>query len=186
MELQIQDLVSSIRKEGVDTAKAQADAILAEAKKAAAEIISKAQAEAKTITDNAGRDVAALKENARLNAEQARRDAALSFKGEIQKEYAKLLAADVKKTVKGEALAKLIAAALKGENPADYVAEVNEVTTGLKGELAAELKAGLEIRPSRQVNAGFKLVMKNGSGYFDCTEEELTAVLMPFFSDLTV
>ena len=33
MELQIQDLVSSIRKEGIDAANAQADFIIEEAKK---------------------------------------------------------------------------------------------------------------------------------------------------------
>ena len=35
MELQIQDLVTSIRKEGIDSANAQAESIIAEAKKKA-------------------------------------------------------------------------------------------------------------------------------------------------------
>ena len=35
MELQIQDLVSSIRKEGIEVANAEAESILAEAKKKA-------------------------------------------------------------------------------------------------------------------------------------------------------
>ena len=35
MELQIQDLVTSIRKEGIDAARAEADTIIAEAKKKA-------------------------------------------------------------------------------------------------------------------------------------------------------
>ena len=45
MELQIQDLVSSIRKEGVDAANAEAEAIISEAKKKAEAIIADAKAE---------------------------------------------------------------------------------------------------------------------------------------------
>ena len=186
MELQIQDLVSSIKKEGVDAAKAQADAILAEAKQKADAIIAAAQEEAKKTTENAERDVAALKDSARVSAEQAKRDAVLSFREAVQGEFKKILAADVKKTVSGDTLAKLINAAIGEDDPAKYAAEVNEVTEGLKGELAQKVQAGLEIRPNASVRSGFKLAMKDGSGYFDCTEEELTSMLMPFFSELNI
>ncbi len=47
MELQIQDLVSSIRKDGIDAANAEAEAIIAEAKKKADAIIADAKSEAK-------------------------------------------------------------------------------------------------------------------------------------------
>ena len=39
MELQIQDLVSSIRKDGIDAANAEAEAIITEAKKKAEAIV---------------------------------------------------------------------------------------------------------------------------------------------------
>lgn len=186
MELQIQDLVSSIKKEGVEAAKAQADAILAEAKRKADEIIAAAQEEAKQTSEKAQRDVAAFKDSAHVSAEQAQRDAVLSFKEAVKGEFSKILAADVNKTVSGDTLAKLIIAAIGEEDPSKYAAEVSEVTEGLKGELAGKVKAGLEIRPSASVRAGFRLAMKDGSGYFDCTEEEITSMLMPFFSELNI
>ena len=83
-----------------------------------------------------------------------------------------------------KALGKLIAAALEGENPADYAAEVQAVGDGLKQQLAQQLKAGLEIRPSKSVRAGFRLAAKDGSGFFDCTDEEISKILMPFFRDI--
>ena len=46
MELQIQDLVSSIRKEGVDAANAEAEKILAEARQKADAIVSEAREQA--------------------------------------------------------------------------------------------------------------------------------------------
>ena len=51
-------------------------------------------------------------------------------------------------------------------------------------ELARELQNGLEIRPSKKVGAGFRLAAKDGSGYFDCSDEEIAQMLMPFFRDM--
>ena len=64
MELQIQDLVTSIRKEGVEAASAEAEAIIAEAKKKADTLVSNAQAEAQQYKDAAEKEINILKENA--------------------------------------------------------------------------------------------------------------------------
>ena len=51
MELQIQDLLSSIRTEGIEKASQEADAILADAKKQAEDILRKAGAEADALRE---------------------------------------------------------------------------------------------------------------------------------------
>ena len=165
MELQIQDLVSSIRKEGIEAANAEAESIIAEAKKKAESIVAGAKSEA-------------------VSAEQAKRDAVLAFKSEIQGEFEKILAADIGKELSGAALGKLIRAAVAGENVADYAAEVSEVGDVLKKELAEEIKKGLEIRPTKDVQQGFRLAAKDGSGYFDCSDDGIMEMLMPYFRDL--
>jgi len=184
MELQIQDLVSSIRKEGIDAANAEAEAIIAEARKKAEAIVADAKAEAKNTKDASEKEIGILRESAKVSAEQAKRDAMLAFRTEVKAEFEKLLAADVKKNLTGEALGKLIRAAAVGEDLSQYAAEVAEVSEGLKAELAGELKNGLEIRPVKSVKAGFRLAAKDGSGYFDCSDEEITQMLMPYFRDL--
>ncbi len=186
MELQIQDLVSSIRKEGIDAARTEAESILAQAKEQAAAILAEAKAAAQQETARSASEIETLKESARVSAQQAERDAALSFKDSVKAEFEKILAADVAKTVQGPALAKLIGAVLADENPADYTAEVAEITEGLKSELAAKVKEGLELRVSKNVRAGFRLAAKDGSGYFDCTDEEIMKMLMPFFSEINI
>lgn len=186
VELQIQDLISSIKKDGIDAAQAEADAIIAKAKSNAADIIARANEEAAKIIAGAKSETDILKESARVDAEHSRRDAVLSFKKAIQAEFEKILAAETAKTVQGETLAKLIAAALNGENPADYTAEVHEINEALKSGLAEKLRAGLEIRVSPDVRRGFRLAAKDGSGYFDCSDEEITDMLVKFSSALTV
>ena len=181
MELQIQDLVSSIKQDGIDSANREAAAIVAQAKAQADSIISQAKADADKLRQDANAEIEVFKNSARLSAEQAKRDAVLAFHQEIQKEFEKILAADVCKALDQQTLATLIRAALQGEDVSAYT--VSQVTDAIRQELAQELKNGLEIRPSKKVGAGFRLAAKDGSGYFDCSDEEIAEMLMPFFRD---
>ena len=181
MELQIQDLITSIRKEGIDAANAEAEAIVAEAKKKAEGILAAARTEAQQYKDSASKEIEILRESASVSAEQAKRDAVLAFKTEVQNEFERILAADVGKELAGDGLGKLIRAALAGEKVADYAVEISEVTDTLKAELAEEIKNGLEIRPNKDVQQGFRLASKDGSGYFDCSDEGIMEMLLPYF-----
>lgn len=184
--MQISELVSAIKKEGVDAAKLEADKIIAEARKKAEVIIEDANAEAEDMIKKAEAKVEVLKESAKTTAEHAKRDAMLFFKEYVKSEFEKILSADIQKTVDSKVLAKLILAAFADENPSNYTVEVAEVTECLKGELANSIKNGLEIKISPNVRTGFKLTAKDGSGYFDCSDEELEKILSPFFPELII
>ena len=157
MELQIQDLVSSIKKDGIDSANQQAAAILADARKQADAIIADAKSQADKLRDDARAEIEVFKNSAQLSAQQAKRDAVLAFRQEVQQEFEKILAADVGKALDQQTLAKLIQAALQGEDVSGYAVEVGQVTDGIRQQLAQELKNGLELRPSKKVGAGFRL-----------------------------
>ena len=186
MEMQIQDLVTAIKKEGVEAARSEADKILEQAKKEAAALLAKAQSEADTLVKKAEEKAEIIKGNAVTAAEHAKRDALLFFKESVQEEFRKLLQADVEKAVDTALLAQLITAALRDEQPCEYAAEVREITEGLKSELSQALQEGLEIRANPHVRIGFKLLAKDGSGYFDCSDEELEQLLSPFFPEFSV
>lgn len=184
MELQIQDLVSSIKKEGIDAANAEAARILSEARAKADAIVASAKAEAQAEKESAEKESARFRENARLGAEQAKRDAMLSFKEEVRDAFRKILAARVRESLSDETLVKLILAALQGENAGDYALETARVSDALRSSLAEKIEEGLEIRPTKTVSAGFRLAAKDGSGYFDCSDEEIMRMLMPYFRNL--
>lgn len=181
MELQIQDLVASLRKDGIEAANREAEAIISEAKKKAEEIITAARAEADSEKEKAEKDIAILKENAKIGAEQAQRDAVLSFKAAVQREFEKILSAKVKENLSGKAMASLIKAAVSDEDMGKFTVEVSEASEEIMSELAAEIKSGLCIRPTKGVKAGFRLASRDGSGYFDCSDEEVMQMLAPYF-----
>lgn len=116
MELQIQDLVSSIKKDGIDSANQQAAAILADARKQADAIVAEAKSQADKLRDDAKAEIDVFKTSAQLSAQQAKRDAVLAFRQEIQKEFEKILAADVGQALDQQTLARLIQAAVQGED----------------------------------------------------------------------
>lgn len=186
MELQINDLVSSIKKDGIEAANKQAEEIINAAKEKANEIIENANKEAEKIKSKCESEIKVLNDSVVVSAEHAKRDAVISFQKEIKAQFERILNNDCKKTVDTNVLAMLIKAAISDENPENYVAEVAEVTDGLKGELASEIKNGLEIKPSSHIRVGFKLASKDGSGYFDCSDEEIATMLSPFFPELNI
>ena len=184
MELQINDLVSAIKKDGIETAQKEAESIISDAKNQAETIIANAKAEAQKIKDASEKEIKIFEDSARVSADQAKRDAVLAVKSELQVEFEKILKNDINKAADDKLLAKLILAAVNEEDLSKYSVEVKEVSEGIKSELAAAIKNGLEIRASKNVQGGFKLAAKDGSGYFDCSDEELTNMLAPFFRDV--
>ena len=79
-------------------------------------------------------------------------------------------------------LSKVIVAAINGEDPSKYVLEVKDVNDSLKSGLAKELEKGLEIKPVK--NASVKLCLKDGSGFYDFSDEEIANLLKPFLGGL--
>jgi len=60
------------------------------------------------------------------------------------------------------------------------------VTDTLKAELAKELGKGLVLKPASDLEAGFRVVSSDGSGYFDCSDEELSAMISHFLGDMNI
>lgn len=186
MELQIQDLVESIKKEGIDVAEKQAKEIIAQAEKKAASIVSKANADAAKIKADALKEIEIFRENAKVTAQQAKRDAVLAFEEEVKAHFDRILACEVKKSMTSKTLGTLISAVLKDADVSEYKVEVAELTDSLIEKLAKEIKAGLEIRPVKDISAGFRIASKDGSGYFDCTDEEVAKMLSHFMGNLNI
>lgn len=185
MELKIEDLVSSIKKEGIDAANEKAEQILNDAKKKADEIIKSAEDEAEKIKAQAKSEIEVLKESAKVATLQAGRDAVLLFEEAVKKKFEKILSSEISKTVNEDALVTLIKAALTNEDASKYTVEVKEIGDILKSELAKEIKDGMEIKISPSVKTGFRLSAKDGSGYFDCSNEEIADMLAPFLPEIT-
>lgn len=189
MEQQIQDLVASIKKDGIEQAKKESELIINQAKAQAEEILQDAKKKAAKLITDSENEVALRDQSARATLKQAARDVSLSLKKEIESQLMKILQVENEKGLKGENLVKLIADVVKssGVEAAKTNIEVNpadteSVSKGLVAVLKKEMESGLEIKAVKSVDYGFRVSQKDGSGYFDLSSEEIARLLTPFIS----
>ena len=187
MEQQIQDLVASIRKEGIETAKAEAGKLIADAKAQAAAIIRDAEAEKEKILSDARKAIELEKSSAEASITQAARNASLSLRKSIEEEFSRILRDGAGKAMHGEVLAALIKSAVSsdaaGKNVEISKEDMDSLRSSLSSVFASEIAKGMEFRTSASISSGFRIAEKDGSGYVDYSDEECTRLLFPYLSD---
>lgn len=180
MEIQIDDLVQSIKRDGIEQARKEADAILVTAKAQANDIIAASKAEAERNLENARREI----ESSKALILQAQRDAVLSVRKELGAMLERIMADKVANELSEASLAKLVIAAIGDDDPAKYAVEIEEAKASVKSSLAKQIEKGLEIHPAKGV--GLKLCCKDGSGFYDFSDEEIASLLKPFLGEMKI
>ena len=97
----------------------------------------------------------------------------------------RIMADKVAKQLSEQSLAKIVLAAVGDEDPAKYVVEIDEAKASLKSSLAKQLEKGLEIRPVKGAGE-FRICLKDGSGFFDFSDEQIAALLKPFLGEMKI
>lgn len=187
MEQQIQDLVASIKKEGIEEAKKQSAEILASAKAEAEEIIKKAKAEGDKIIQDAKNSAKLEAESAKAQIVQAGRDVTLSLKQSVEALFNKILVENCKKAMDASLLAQLITQAVN----ADLNGVTAEIPEGLKDDVVKALSSEVAklvkqkdfLKESKGVLSGIKLSSNDGSGYIDMSASECALLVKPYLSE---
>ena len=189
MEQQIQDLVESIKRDGINEAEKKSSEIIAAAQEKAKEIVTQSEKEASAIIEKARKEVSVMENSGKEAVKQASRDVILSLKKSIYDQMDRLLTQKVKQSITGEQLVSLVVQVVKEGlvDPATTTIEVNSkqialLEEALRAELEKELKSGLKIKAVPSVDVGFHLSDKTGSSYYDFSDEEISALLKPFLN----
>ena len=186
MEQQIQDLVASIRKEGIDTAKAESARIISEAEAKAAAIIEDAGREKERMIEDARRSIETERASAEASIRQAARDVSLSLRKSIEDAYSAILRADTEGAMHGDGLVAILSQVLSAELSDKAIelspSDLSALEARLTSQFASQIRAGLEFRPSQGVTSGFRIAEKDGSGYLDVTGESAADLLLPYLS----
>ena len=113
----------------------------------------------------------------------------LSLEKALHAQLDSLLEGKITKAITGEQLVSLIVQIVRSGivDPSQSIVDLNQedftaLVGTLKSELAAELKAGLEIRPIEAVSVGFRLSDKDGKSFFDFSAEEIARLMARFLS----
>jgi V/A-type H+-transporting ATPase subunit E len=200
MDIQVQELITKIKKDGIESASEEAAKIKHEAQTEARGIIEAAQKEAAEIIAK-GKQDAERSEKAGIAAlEQASRNLMLAFKGEIQALLDSIVISQMGKSLNDDVLKTIIPelirswSAKRGSGGADSLAvllpapSLDKLRTFFKTRLTAELKKGLELKADPHLVAGFRIANKDGSAFYDFSAEsvaeQISAYLNPKLAEI--
>ena len=196
MDVQLEELVDKIKKDGVETAEVQAAEIIRKAEEKAAGIVKTAHEEADDIIKKAKAEADRSEKAAVSTIKQAGRNLLITFREGIAAELDALIKTETAKTYDAEVLKALIPAVVQewSKSNSDDVAvllssaDAGKLESSFKSLLKTEIAKGLEIRTDSSLSGGFRIGTKDGSAYYDFSADAVAdlfaAYLNPRVTDI--
>lgn len=190
MDIRLQELLDKIRKDGIEAAETDAAKLLGEAEEKRRNLLADAEREAKAMIEKAKADARRFEEAGKSALEQASRNLVISFRAEIAAVLEAIVHAETEKAFSGQALEAaipVVLAAWKDKGTDDLAvllppAELAKLEGSLKKKLEAELKKGLELKPFPGIKAGFRIMEKDGSAYYDFSADAFAEMLSQYLN----
>ena len=185
MAEELQSLLDRIYADGVQKANAEADRIIAEARRQADEIVSEAGANAEKMIADAGREADSLRLRAEAAVKQASRDIILALKAELEKRFNAVLAEKVSTAMTPEFISELIRG-MAQKFASDPDAELSVLCAAkdeaqLAGLLADALRESFAKAPKvfadTGIDGGMEVSFRDGGVYYDFTVPALTELI---------
>lgn len=191
MDVQLQELIDKIKKDGVASAETESAKIISDAEKNAEKIIADAQEKAAEIVKNAKAETERMEKASEEAIVQAGRNMLLSFKDSIINELDELIKTETENVQTKDLLVKLIPETVKAWSKNADASELSvllaekdlkTLESALVSELKAEISKGLEIKPDKTLSAGFRIGVKNGAAYYDYSAESLSEMFAAYLN----
>ena len=191
MEIQLQELIEQIKKDGVDAAEAKAASILAAAKAEAEKIISDAKAQADRMIADAKNENAKTVKSGEDAIRQAGRNLLISFRESVARELKALVSDNVNAVYSSDAFAKLIVNAVEGwmsKPESDDIsvilnsADLAKLEEAVLAQLKAKMLGGVTLKANDNFDGGFRVAVENGTVYYDYSAEAVTDMLSNYLS----
>jgi V/A-type H+-transporting ATPase subunit E len=190
MEIQVQELIDKIKRDGIESASEEAARLKREAETEARQIVESAKKEAEDIIARGKQDAERSEKAGVAALEQASRNLVLAFKGEIQALLDKLIAAQISASYGEDVFKAALPDLLKGwaAKGADDLAvilpeaQLEKLRGFFTGQLTTELKKGVELKSDRRLSGGFRIANRDGSAYYDFSAESVAELLSAYLN----
>ncbi len=190
MDVQVQELIDKIKKDGIESAAVDAARVRAEAEAEAKRIVEAAKKEAETLAAKAKADAERAEKAGIAAVEQASRNLVLAFKAEIERLLDAVVRRETAAAYGPDALKSAVpdivkAWTSKGEDSLDLLLPASSLAAleaFFKDKLAAELKKGVILKSERGLDAGFRIAAKDGSAYYDFSAAAVAELLSAYLN----
>ncbi|MBQ7816131.1 MAG: hypothetical protein IJ339_02080 [Oscillospiraceae bacterium] len=191
MEIQLQALIDQIKRDGVEAAVTEAEAVLNAAKAEAEKIISDAKAEAEKILINAKNENDRMVKSSEDAIRQSGRNLLISFRESVTRELKAIVNENVTAVYSSEAFAQLIVKAVEGWagkpdaeeisvilNSEDLKSLEDVVLAGLKDKMVK----GVTLKANDNFDGGFRIAVNESGAYYDYSAEAVVGMLSNYLS----
>lgn len=191
MDIQLQELIDKIKKDGVASAEAQAAEIVKAAEEKAKSIADEAEKKSNDMIKNAKAEIARLEKASEDALSQASRNMLLTFRESLVQELDRLIKDETEKAYSEETLKKLVPETVKAWSRNADASELSvllgekdlkNLEAELKGALKAEIAKGLEIKADKSVSGGFRIGIQNGAAYYDYSAESVADLFSAYLN----
>ena len=191
MDVQLQELIDKIKKDGVAAAEKESAKIIANSEKKAEAIIAEAQSKAAEIIKSAQSETKKMEKASEEAIVQAGRNMLLSFKDALVGELDGLIQTGTEKALSKDVLVKLVPETVKAWAKNSDASELSVLLSekdlkALEGELKTALKAeivkGLELKSDKSLTAGFRIGVNNGAAFYDYSAEAVAELFAAYLN----
>lgn len=191
MEIQLQELIDQIKKDGVDKAQEQAESILADANAKAQKIVADAEAQAEKLLANAKLENEKMVKSSEDAIRQAGRNLLISFRESVAKQLNAIISEQVNGVYSSTELARIIATVVENWTKKPEAEDISVILnsndlTALEQNLLLGLKEklnkGVTLNASDSFDGGFRIASKDGGAYYDYSTEAVTQMLSNYLS----
>ena len=189
MEIQLQELINQIKKDGVEAAETQAEAILDAAKAEADKIISAAKIEADKLIAQAKAENEKTVKSGEDALRQAGRNLLISFRESVSRELKAIAGDKVSSVYSSDTLARLVVSAVEcwaSKPESDDIsvllnsADLARFEETILAELKAKMLNGVTLKANDNFDGGFRIAANNGAVYYDYSTESVTDMLSSY------
>lgn len=191
MEVQLQELIEQIKKDGVAAAETEANTIVDAAKSEAEKIIADAKAQADKILANAKAETERLTKSSEDAIRQAGRNLLISFRESVTRELKSIIGENVASVYSSETLTQLIVnivASWANKPDAEDIAvilnteDIKMLEESLFASLKEKMLKGITLKANDNFDGGFRIAVNNGNAYYDYSAEAVVDMLSNYLS----
>ena len=191
MEVQLQELIEQIKKEGVAAAEAEAAAIIEAAKAEAEKIVADANAQADKFMADAKAENDRMTKASEDAIRQAGRNLLISFRESVARELEAVTSEKVNEVYSSGDVTGLIVSVVEsfsGKPDADDIAvllntgDLKKLEESLLAALKEKMLKGITLKANDNFDGGFRIAVNNGSAYYDFSAEAVVDMISNYLS----
>lgn len=191
MDVQLQELIDKIKRDGVAVAENSASEMISNAEKEAKRIIDNAKREAENIINQAKEEANRFEKSSEDSIKQASRNLLLQFRDSVTKELSSIVNETISDSISKESLEKLIPEIIKewtkNSDAKDISVLLSEkdlqtLESSFKNSLKNEISQGLTLKVDNSLSKGFRVGIKDGAAFYDFSAETVAELFSAYLN----